>query len=81
MTEDERLRAVEMSAIKAHERIEAHNEFCKTITEQNGREFKDIKNAQEKIQSSLTWISRFLLGMFSTFVVTGMIAYFVAHSS
>lgn len=78
MTDDERLRAVEMSALSAHEKIEAHDNYCRSINKQNGRQFQEIKDAQTAIQSSLTWINRWLLGTLMTLIIAALIAYFKA---
>lgn len=67
MTEEERLRAVETSAIRSHDRMDSHEKLCGILGKQTQQSFVEIKGSMRRINQLLITLLVSLLAAAGSF--------------
>ncbi len=69
MTDEDRLRAVETSAVEAHGRMDAHEKLCSILGKQTKENFAEVKDDLNDVKNSLKTVSKYLFGVMASLLV------------
>ena len=67
MDDNERLRAVEVSAIRSHDRMDSHEKLCSILGKQTQQSFVEIKSGMKRINQLLITLLLSLLAAAGSF--------------